>query len=100
MNSIAETGRSIMTACHVNHGPTYTRSRNIRGNAIRHNADIAKTISTFSLTKGNQAMELDITHMITDADDMPMLSGSRAELGQDAGSITWNNSKACEHLRA
>jgi hypothetical protein len=39
-------------------------------------------------------MELDVTHMVNDADNMPMLSGSRAELGQDAGAITWNNSKA------
>lgn len=37
-------------------------------------------------------MELDITHMIEDSDEMPMLSGSRAELGNDAGKITWNNS--------
>lgn len=39
-------------------------------------------------------MELDVTHMMEDADDMPVLSGSCAELGQDAGKITWNNSKA------
>lgn len=37
-------------------------------------------------------MELDVTHMVESADDMPMLSGSRAELGNDAGKITWNNS--------
>jgi len=37
-------------------------------------------------------MELDVTHMVEDVDDMPMLSGSRAELGNDAGRITWNNS--------
>lgn len=36
-------------------------------------------------------MELDVTHMVTDADSMIELSGSRAEHGQDAGSITWNN---------
>lgn len=39
-------------------------------------------------------MELNITHMINDADEMPMLSGSAAELGDNAGKITWNNSKA------
>jgi len=39
-------------------------------------------------------MELDVTHMVDDADQMPMLSGSRMEHGQDAGAITWNNSKA------
>lgn len=39
-------------------------------------------------------MELDITHMMDDADEMPMLSGSVAELGQDAGRITWRNSLA------
>ena len=39
-------------------------------------------------------MELNITHMIEDADDMPNLSGSQAELGKDAGKITWQNSLA------
>jgi len=39
-------------------------------------------------------MELDVTHMIEDADDMPILSGSMAELGSNAATITWNNSKA------
>ena len=45
-------------------------------------------------------MELDITHMMNDADDMPMLSGSAAELGSNAGKITWSNSKqyAEQHL--
>jgi hypothetical protein len=37
-------------------------------------------------------MELDVTHMVEDADEMPMLSGSRVELGQNAGDITWLNS--------
>jgi hypothetical protein len=36
-------------------------------------------------------MELDITHMIEDADDMIELSGSCMEHGQDAACITWNN---------
>lgn len=39
-------------------------------------------------------MEIDVTHMIDDADDMPMLSGSVAELGVAAGSMTWKNSVA------
>lgn len=39
-------------------------------------------------------MEIDVTHMVTDADDMIDLSGSRMEHGQDAGRITWDNSKA------
>jgi hypothetical protein len=39
-------------------------------------------------------MELDVTHMMQDSDEMPMLSGSVAELGKDAGKVTWNNSKA------
>lgn len=39
-------------------------------------------------------MEIDITHMIDDKDSMVELSGSRMEYGQDAGRITWNNSKA------
>jgi hypothetical protein len=39
-------------------------------------------------------MELDVTHMIEDADAMPTLSGSIAELGNSAGRITWNNSLA------
>ena len=45
-------------------------------------------------------MELDITHMVDDCDDMPTLSGSQAELGPDAGKITWNNSLAyaAKHL--
>jgi hypothetical protein len=38
------------------------------------------------------SMELDVTHMVDSADDMPMLSGSIAELGSNAGQITWNNS--------
>ena len=37
-------------------------------------------------------MEIDVTHMVEAADDMPMLSGSRAELGDNAGPLTWNNS--------
>jgi hypothetical protein len=39
-------------------------------------------------------MEIEVTHMIEDADSMVELSGSRMEHGQDAGRITWNNSKA------
>lgn len=37
-------------------------------------------------------MEIDVTHMVEDADEMFNLSGSRMEHGQDAGQITWNNS--------
>jgi len=37
-------------------------------------------------------MELDVTHMVDDSDHMPLLSGSRAELGDNASKITWNNS--------
>ena len=39
-------------------------------------------------------MEIDVTHMVEDCDEMPMLSGSRAELGENAGKLTWNNSIA------
>lgn len=39
-------------------------------------------------------MEIDVTHMVDDSDEMPMLSGSVAELGTNAGPITWRNSKA------
>lgn len=39
-------------------------------------------------------MEIDVTHMVEDQDSMPTLSGSQAELGQDAGRITWGNSVA------
>lgn len=39
-------------------------------------------------------MEIDVTHMVEDADSMIELSGSRMEHGQDAGRITWNNSQA------
>lgn len=39
-------------------------------------------------------MEIEVTHMVEDADSMIELSGSRMEHGQDAGAITWNNSKA------
>ena len=36
---------------------------------------------------------IDVTHMVEeDSDEMPMLSGSQAELGTSAGKITWNNS--------
>jgi hypothetical protein len=38
-------------------------------------------------------MELDITHMVEQSDDMATLSGSAAEWGQNAGQFTWNNSK-------
>lgn len=39
-------------------------------------------------------MEIDVTHMVEDADEMFNLSGNRLEHGQDAGRITWANSKA------
>jgi hypothetical protein len=39
-------------------------------------------------------MELDVTHMVEDADEMPLLSGSIAELGDRAGRLTWDNSLA------
>lgn len=39
-------------------------------------------------------MELDVTHMVEESDNMVALSGSRMEWGQDAGRITWNNSVA------
>ena len=38
-------------------------------------------------------MEIDVTHMVKNSDEMPNLSGSVAELGNSAGTITWNNSK-------
>jgi hypothetical protein len=38
-------------------------------------------------------LELDITHMIEDSDRMYYLSGSRMEHGDNAGQITWDNSK-------
>jgi hypothetical protein len=37
-------------------------------------------------------LEINITHMVEDAEEMPMLSGSCAELGSNAGKITWRNS--------
>lgn len=37
-------------------------------------------------------MEIDVTHMVEDADSMIELAGSRVEHGQNAGPITWNNS--------
>lgn len=39
-------------------------------------------------------MELDVTHMVEQADEMIELSGSRMEHGRDAGRITWDNSVA------
>jgi hypothetical protein len=44
-------------------------------------------------------MELKITHMMKDADEMCFLSGSIAELGDNAGNLTWENSQryAKEH---
>lgn len=38
-------------------------------------------------------MEIDVTHMVEDADTMVELSGSRMEHGPNAGRITWDNSK-------
>lgn len=37
-------------------------------------------------------MEIDVTHMIEDVDNMIELSGNKMEHGQDAARITWNNS--------
>jgi hypothetical protein len=37
--------------------------------------------------------ELNVTHMVDDADSMFELSGSQMEHGKNAGQITWNNSK-------
>lgn len=39
-------------------------------------------------------MEINVTHMVDDADSMIELSGSQMEHGKDAARITWNNSKA------
>jgi hypothetical protein len=39
-------------------------------------------------------MEIEVTHMVEDKDEMVELSGSCLEHGQDAGRITWDNSKA------
>ena len=39
-------------------------------------------------------MELDVTHMVEEADNMFELSGNKLEHGQDAGRITWTNSLA------
>ena len=36
-------------------------------------------------------MELNITHLMTDPEEMMEFSASAAEIGQDAGRITWNN---------
>ena len=39
-------------------------------------------------------LELDITHMVeVDGEEMPLLSGSVAELGPNAAILTWDNSK-------
>lgn len=38
-------------------------------------------------------MDIDVTHMVEDSDNMFELSGSQMEHGTDAGRITWNNSK-------
>jgi hypothetical protein len=43
---------------------------------------------------GGAIMELNVTHMIEDKNNMIELSGSRMEHGQDARRITWNNSIA------
>jgi hypothetical protein len=39
-------------------------------------------------------MELNVTHMVEDADNMSALSGSRAEWGEGSSRFTWDNSKA------
>lgn len=38
-------------------------------------------------------MEINVTHMVADCDNMIELSGSVMEHGRDAGRITWNNAK-------
>lgn len=43
-------------------------------------------------------MELDVTHMVEDADNMIALSGSRAEHGENASRITWANSMLYGHI--
>lgn len=40
------------------------------------------------------SLEIDVTRMVEESDHMPMLSGSIAELGDNAGRITWRNSCA------
>lgn len=39
-------------------------------------------------------MDIEVTRMMEAIEDAPPLVGSVAELGRDAGRITWNNSKA------
>lgn len=39
-------------------------------------------------------MELEITHMIKNSEAMPHLSGSIAELGENAAKYTWTNAQA------
>ena len=38
-------------------------------------------------------MEIKVTHMVDDADNMMELSGSVMEHGKDAARVTWNNAK-------
>ena len=38
-------------------------------------------------------MEIDVTHMVEDADYMPFLCGGVAELGNRAATLTWENSQ-------
>lgn len=47
-----------------------------------------------SNNKGNTKMELNVTHMMDAIEDSPPLVGSIAQYGQDAGPMTWRNSKA------
>lgn len=44
-------------------------------------------------SEGQTPMEIDITEFMANAEPF-MFSASAAELGQDAGRITWNNAKA------
>ncbi len=39
-------------------------------------------------------MEIDVTHMVNDSDEMFNLSGSQLEHGKNAARITWGNSMA------
>lgn len=40
-------------------------------------------------------MEVEVTHLVNRADDMAYYSASRAELGDDAGAVTWQNAMDC-----
>src|SRR5204863_3659886 len=70
-----------------------SKQRHINSAAAGVHSRRAASLCAFAQNKEHQ-MEIDVTHMVENADQMIELSGSRAEHGENASRITWDNSKA------